>query len=87
MHLFFLSVALAASLAFASPLTTRTTCAAPSSADLLAAKSAVYSAKLVPDIISSFNPSLLIRAAYSGKAVALGNIFAIARGFPGPRPM
>ena len=85
MHLFLLYVAVAASLTIASPLNTRTTCTAPSSGDLTAAKNAIYSAELVPDLISSFSPSLLIRAAYSGKAVALGNTFAVARGFRGPQ--
>lgn len=85
MQLFLLSVALAASLTTASPLTTRTTCTAPSNADLTAAKNAIYSAKLVPDLISSFSPSLLIHVTYSDKAVAQGNTFAVARGFLAPR--
>lgn len=65
----------AASLTVASPLLSRNTCTAPSSSDLAAAKKAIYDAKLVPDLISSFNPSLLVRAAYSGKKVTLGNTF------------
>ena len=85
MHLFLFTVALVASLTIGTPLTTRTTCNAPSSADLTAAKKAIYSAKLVPDLIPSFSPSLLIRAAYSDKAVAQGNTFAVARGLLAPR--
>ncbi|KAL8677247.1 MAG: hypothetical protein Q9224_007210, partial [Gallowayella concinna] len=64
---------LAAISSVASPLLARATCAAPQDSDLTAAKKAIYDSKLVPDIISSFNPSLLIRAAYKTKAVTLGN--------------
>ena len=76
MHFSFFAAVFAASFTVASPLLSRNTCTVPSSSDLAAAKKAIYDAKLVPDLISSFSPSLLIRAAYGGKQVTLGNTFA-----------
>ncbi|KAL8939828.1 MAG: hypothetical protein Q9216_003150 [Gyalolechia sp. 2 TL-2023] len=75
MHPSLILTAFAATASLASPLTSRQTCAAPPSADLAAAQKAIFDAKLVPDLISSFSPSLLLRAAYNGKAVTLGNTF------------
>ena len=79
MHFSFFAAVFAVSFTVASPLLSRDTCTVPSSSGLAAAKKAIYDAKLVPDLISSFDPSLLIRAAYSGKEVTLGNSFATTR--------
>ncbi|KAL8810387.1 MAG: hypothetical protein Q9200_002625 [Gallowayella weberi] len=76
MYLLLLTSILAATSSIASPLLARATCEAPQSSDLATAKKAIYDSKLVPDLISSFSPSLLIRAAYKNKAVTLGNSFA-----------
>ncbi|KAL8806216.1 MAG: hypothetical protein Q9182_001491 [Xanthomendoza sp. 2 TL-2023] len=76
MYLSLLTSILAATSSFASPLIARATCEAPQSSDLAAAKKAIYDSELVPDLISSFSPSLLIRPAYKNKAVTLGNSFA-----------
>ncbi|EMC98820.1 hypothetical protein BAUCODRAFT_145840 [Baudoinia panamericana UAMH 10762] len=61
-----------------------TTCSTASSASLAAAKAAFTQAKLVPDLIPSFNPEVTVSASFGGKAVKLGNTFNPVETIPEP---
>lgn len=92
MHYSNLLAALAVSTATASPLLSRANCPIPSSAQLKAVDNAIYAAKLVPDLISTFDASLLISAAFGSNSVNLGNTLTVTgmlpQGFPSsPRPL
>ena len=53
-----------------------TACTTAGSATLAAAKSAFTQAKLVPDLIPSFDPKVSVQVNYNGKQVNLGNTFS-----------
>ncbi|KAK5686476.1 hypothetical protein LTS10_002594 [Elasticomyces elasticus] len=76
MHLLSLFTLLASATAAALPLQKRTdTCSTASSSTLAAATAAFTQAKLVPDLVPSFDPTLSVQANFNGKQVALGNSF------------
>ena len=52
-----------------------TTCTTAGASTLAAAKAAFTSAKIVPDLIPSFTPTVAVSAAWNGKQVQLGNTF------------
>lgn len=52
-----------------------TSCATAGASTIAAAKAAFTSAKLVPDLIPSFNPDVAVAVNYNGKQVQLGNTF------------
>lgn len=60
-----------------------TACSTTPSAALAAAKAAFTNAKLVPDLIASFNPTVAVSANYNGKQVSLGNTFSVTGEFLG----
>jgi hypothetical protein len=53
----------------------RQSCASPNVANLAKAKAAFTAAKIVPDVIPKFNPTLELSVAYGSKAVNFGNTF------------
>ncbi|KAK5726490.1 hypothetical protein LTR17_012715 [Elasticomyces elasticus] len=76
MHLLPLLAIVATATATALPFVKRTdTCSTASSSTLAAAKAAFTQAKLVPDLVPSFDPTLSVQANFNGKQVALGNSF------------
>lgn len=56
-----------------------TACSTAGASTLAAAKAAFTSAKLVPDLIPSFNPDVAVMANFNGKQVTLGNKFNTLR--------
>ncbi|KAK5721966.1 hypothetical protein LTR15_006560 [Elasticomyces elasticus] len=77
MHLLPLLTLLATATAAALPLEKRTeTCSTASASTLAAAKAAFTQAKLAPDLVPSFDPTLSVQANFNGKQVALGNSFS-----------
>lgn len=59
----------------AATLEERQTCANANAAALSKAKAAFTAAKIVPDVIPQFNPTLELSVAYGAKAVNFGNTF------------
>ena len=70
----FLASASAAALP-AATLEERQTCADANAAALVKAKAAFTAAKIVPDVIPQFKPTLELSVAYGSKAVNFGNTF------------
>ena len=69
-------VASATALAVPTPdIEQRTTCAKPSVLGLARAKQAFTAAKLVPDLVPEFKPTLELYADFNGKAIDFGNTF------------
>ncbi|KAM0718473.1 hypothetical protein Q7P37_005543 [Cladosporium fusiforme] len=74
----FLSLLTLAVTASASAIPTaekRQTCAAGNANNIAKAKAAFTAAKIVPDVIPQFNPTLELSVDYNGKAVNFGNTF------------
>lgn len=72
----FLSTILFAASALAFPLDERTVCPNPNASAVAAAKAAFDKAKIVPDVIPTFNPKTELKVNYNGKQVNLGNKFS-----------
>lgn len=53
----------------------RQTCPNANANALASAKAAFTAAKIVPDVIPQFNPTLEVSVSYNGKAVNFGNTF------------
>jgi hypothetical protein len=78
MQLLSLFTFLASASAVAIPAATleeRQTCANANANALAQAKAAFTAAKIVPDVIPQFNPTLELSVAYKSKAVNFGNTF------------
>lgn len=71
-----LLAALFAASALALPLDERATCSGPDSSAVAAAKNAFDQAKIVPDVIPTFNPNTTLEVSYNGKQENLGNKFS-----------
>lgn len=56
--------------------TRATSCPVAGSATLAAVKAAFTQAKIVPDVVPSFDPKSTLTVSYNGKKVNLGNTFA-----------
>lgn len=59
----------------AATLEDRATCANADANALAQAKAAFTAAKIVPDVIPQFNPTLELSVSYGSKAVNFGNTF------------
>lgn len=59
----------------ASILEERATCANANANALAQAKAAFTAAKIVPDVVPQFNPTLELSVSYGSKAVNFGNTF------------
>jgi hypothetical protein len=69
-------VASATALAVPAPnLEERATCANPSVLGLARVKQAFTAAKLIPDFVPEFKPTLEVHVDFNGKAVDFGNTF------------
>lgn len=68
-------VACATASAIPVPLEERQTCATATANALSQAKAAFTTAKIVPDVIPQFNPTLTVSLDYNGKQVNFGNTF------------
>ncbi|OQO02498.1 hypothetical protein B0A48_12025 [Cryoendolithus antarcticus] len=82
MHFLHLLVAAATVSAASVPeqsLRSRTACPYATSAELAFERNAIYAAKLVPDLIPSFKPTLRVDASYPGQKVNYGNTFTTLR--------
>jgi hypothetical protein len=68
-------VASATAAAIPAALEERAACAFANPAALVRAKAEFQAAKIVPDVIPKFNPTLELSVAYGDKAVNFGNLF------------
>ncbi|KAK6442232.1 hypothetical protein LTR95_001534 [Oleoguttula sp. CCFEE 5521] len=60
-------------------LRSRTACPYATPAELAFERNAIYAAKLVPDLIPSFYPTLRVDASYPSQKVNYGNTFTTLR--------